>query len=1015
MPLAIPKILVVADPAEQRELVSLLRGAGPPFTEAVIASGDGDDGTLTTFEELRPAVVVVAATLAAGDARALVGAMRDAAPAGVFVVLLGDADGPVRNALDAIDFGCDRFVARPVAVKALRFAVASGLGGAAGGRAGTASDRTPDVSPSQVAAGAAAFAPSAVPEAHPARVTEPMAAVRVTEPMAAVRLTEPMPAAARVTEPMAAVWGGDAAAEPAPAPRPVAIARVTLPMAAARVTAPMAAARVAASMTAVDAAVEAATPAPAGAEVTAPARAATADDRASLRARWEALADAIGAGDEVEDDAEGDGEIVLSDQEVDDLSIDESGDPRGDEIGAVGGDALRAGTTPGDEPAVITDPFRVPLEALAELADAAGLPDGDSPVVEVPPAATTAVGRVRAAGTGTPAVPRAARADDLGDGHDDEPDDGLGDELDDEPDDGLGRELDDELDDELGDELDESGFTSDLKTPPPPDSPWSPGSTDVPVAPVREPTLILSDAGAAPGAGASGARAPAEVRIDERQTRGDDHPGEWGSPSQVPATDDDDEVLADVAAGVDDDLSIDLGRGVAPAGEPPPTGGEFARELRRKMSAMAERLFRGGELPAAPVAIGPGHDHHTEIDLGGLVDDPAIARGDGFELAGGATFVGGEGRFTEAPGTVTRGTAESGEIQRGTSDAAALIARLFAAEFTGRVVFRRGAAEKVIYLEGGRPVFAASNLARDRMGELLLREGKITGDQLARCRDLVRDTGRRMGEILVERGFLKRRELLPAVRRHVEDIIYSLFAWEDGDYRLVAGDGATAERIRLSRHPAAMVLEGVRRKLDRATLERLLGPTTTVVETTDRDKLAAIAGVADLSAEERAALTAFDGSAALAEVARTTGAGLASVYPLAWGLCLLGLASTRRRGGEDDDAPALVGESDLAIDRERVRARHALVLDADYFALLGVRRDATGFEIKRAYEAARRDFAAETFPPELRKELTAELEEIAQVLDEAYHVLRDDALRASYVHHLHDRADDPREPGEAAP
>ncbi|MBE7452554.1 MAG: hypothetical protein HS111_27845 [Kofleriaceae bacterium] len=82
LPLAIPKILVVADPAEQRELVSLLRGAGPPFTEAVIASGDGDDGTLTTFEELRPAVVVVAATLAAGDARALVGAMREAAPAG---------------------------------------------------------------------------------------------------------------------------------------------------------------------------------------------------------------------------------------------------------------------------------------------------------------------------------------------------------------------------------------------------------------------------------------------------------------------------------------------------------------------------------------------------------------------------------------------------------------------------------------------------------------------------------------------------------------------------------------------------------------------------------------------------------------------------------------------------------------------------------------------------------------------------------------------------------------------
>ena len=80
--------------------------------------------------------------------------------------------------------------------------------------------------------------------------------------------------------------------------------------------------------------------------------------------------------------------------------------------------------------------------------------------------------------------------------------------------------------------------------------------------------------------------------------------------------------------------------------------------------------------------------------------------------------------------------------------------------------------------------------------------------------------------------------------------------------------------------------------------------------------------------------------------------------------------------------------------------------DADYFALLGVRRDATAFEIKRAYETARRDFAAETFPLELRKELHEELDEIAHVLDEGYRVLRDDLLRASYLRHLRDFVED---------
>jgi hypothetical protein len=526
----------------------------------------------------------------------------------------------------------------------------------------------------------------------------------------------------------------------------------------------------------------------------------------------------------------------------------------------------------------------------------------------------------------------------------------------------------------------------------------------VPLAPLREPTLVLGDEPVV----VVRSSAPAPVELTERNEDG--HAG-WGAVSHVSAADLDDDVLDDdVAAGVDDDLSVDITRQPAPSPVPdlgaPPTGGDFARELRRKMSLMAERLFRGGDVPA-PVAIGPGHDHHTEIDLGGLVDEPPIGGGTEVYDAGGATFVGGDDPASGTQATNPHGTAEAGEIQRGVSDAAALIARMFTADFTGRIVFKRGTVEKVIHFETGRPVFASSNLAHDRMGELLLREGKITSEQYARCRDLVRDTGRRMGEILVERGFLKRRELLPAVRRHVEDIIYSLFAWDQGEYRVLAGDGATGERIRLSRHPAAMVLEGVRRKLDGATLERLLGPSGTIVETTDRDKLAAITGVADLSAEERAALAALDGSTDLAAIARHSGAGLTNVYQLAWSLHLLGLATTRRRPGDDDgEAPALVGESDLAIDRERVRARHRLVGDADYFALLGVRRDATGFEIKRAYESARRDFASETFPPELRKELHAELDEIAHVLDEAFRVLRDDILRGNYLLHLRDFLDE---------
>src|SRR6185295_2920363 len=147
-------------------------------------------------------------------------------------------------------------------------------------------------------------------------------------------------------------------------------------------------------------------------------------------------------------------------------------------------------------------------------------------------------------------------------------------------------------------------------------------------------------------------------------------------------------------------------------------------------------------------------------------------------------------------------------------DVAGLIARLHRERYNGRVTLRRGDAEKSLFFEEGRPVFATSNLPHDRMGDLLYREGKITREQHARSREIVAETGRRMGEILVEMGFLKRRELLPAVRRHVEDIVYSLFAWDSGAYGTSPGDGgARDEKIRLAAHPTAIVLEGIRRKI----------------------------------------------------------------------------------------------------------------------------------------------------------------------------------------------------------
>ncbi|MCP4446321.1 MAG: DUF4388 domain-containing protein [Myxococcales bacterium] len=447
----------------------------------------------------------------------------------------------------------------------------------------------------------------------------------------------------------------------------------------------------------------------------------------------------------------------------------------------------------------------------------------------------------------------------------------------------------------------------------------------------------------------------------------------------------------------------------------PPGGGDFARKLRMKMSAMAERLFpgQGEEEPSA--AIAPLHAAHTEIDLGAIADAGVPVDADEEYSSGSST--GHEDSDITMPRQTGHGSSSSaqtrhmasgsvdrqalvGTLDSSEHDIAAVLARLWQREFSGCLVLVRDEEEKRVHFDNGRVVFASSTGAADRMGELLLRQGMINNEQLRECREQVRSSGRRFGEELVDLGYLKPRELLPAVRQHLEDIIYSVFSWTHGSYDALP-EQTIDERIRLSSHPAALIVEGIRRKYDRLRLESCLGGMGQVLITATGDKQLSTIAAADLSGPESEAQRLFDGEHTLDDAGAESQLQGLRVAQLAYAWICLGVAeavdnSSEPRVNRSSSAGYLVGETDLAIDRQRVRAKYLLVQDADYFQLLGVRQDASGFEIRRAYESAQRHFSVESFPPSLQEELQSQLEEISAVIEEAYLVLSDDRIRGEY-------------------
>lgn len=129
---------------------------------------------------------------------------------------------------------------------------------------------------------------------------------------------------------------------------------------------------------------------------------------------------------------------------------------------------------------------------------------------------------------------------------------------------------------------------------------------------------------------------------------------------------------------------------------------------------------------------------------------------------------------------------------------------------TGVLSLVSGGARKALYLKNGRVVFASSNLPNDRLGEILIREGKITVDEYeASIRAITK--GKRQGKVLVEMGALSPKDLWEGVQSQVREIVFSIFLWEEGQFHFEESSLPDKERITVDLDVLSLILEGVRR------------------------------------------------------------------------------------------------------------------------------------------------------------------------------------------------------------
>ena len=132
----------------------------------------------------------------------------------------------------------------------------------------------------------------------------------------------------------------------------------------------------------------------------------------------------------------------------------------------------------------------------------------------------------------------------------------------------------------------------------------------------------------------------------------------------------------------------------------------------------------------------------------------------------------------------------------------------------------------------GGSVVAAESTARrldNRLGNLLLRAGYVTQEQLDHVLAIQKETRQRMGFLLVREGLVEPGELREALRLQISRIVYSAFRWPDGRFHFTQEGTVDYDADHIAPVSTDSVLMEAAQIVDEWPLvEKKVGPASTV-------------------------------------------------------------------------------------------------------------------------------------------------------------------------------------------
>jgi hypothetical protein len=144
---------------------------------------------------------------------------------------------------------------------------------------------------------------------------------------------------------------------------------------------------------------------------------------------------------------------------------------------------------------------------------------------------------------------------------------------------------------------------------------------------------------------------------------------------------------------------------------------------------------------------------------------------------------------------------------------------------TGILGLSNGSRKKEIAFREGNIIYASSVGANeDLLGNLLLKRGKISKKDLERAITLHKQSGRALGSTLIDMELFDKTEVAECLRMQIEEIVYNLFSWGEGDFSFSEGEAPKNVKLLVNLSTMNIIMEGTRRIDEWLEIQKVLPP-----------------------------------------------------------------------------------------------------------------------------------------------------------------------------------------------